>query len=288
MIFAVVKSNPPRLVSHLLFTQRFRVTPSGIAQGEEAFCLVNLMAVAEFLENVDLEALGLGNGGISTADLTPIPLARSASNSPKTPTLGMSLVEDGTGLLRRQVDTLAGGAGRMINGMTGVVDSSFGMLRQFLPGTSPLPMTPALDSTQGAAPWNFPHVARPGFGLLRRETGFSIGGISIGGRSGVDEKEREKELRVVSRPGSVRGEAGSDEGEEDDGEGESGEEYEEYENEGGSSYDARSIRSFESMMSRERSKGRRLNPKRKSLSDRLAHVSGLAGLKASRTHSILD
>ncbi|KAJ7846036.1 hypothetical protein B0H14DRAFT_3138909 [Mycena olivaceomarginata] len=272
MIFAVVKSNPPRLVSHLLFTQRFRVTPSGIAQGEEAFCLVNLMAVAEFLENVDLEALGLGNGGISTADLTPIPLARSASNSPKTPTLGMSLVEDGTGLLRRQVDTLAGGAGRMINGVTGVVDSSFGMLRQFLPGTSPLPMTPALDSTQGAAPWNFPHVARPGFGLLRRETGFSIGGISIGGRSGV-EKEREKELRVVSRPGSVRGEAGSDEGEEDDGEGESGEEYEEYENEGGSSYDARSIRSFESMMSRERSKGRRLNPKRKSLSDRLAHGS---------------
>ncbi|KAJ7177813.1 hypothetical protein C8R46DRAFT_1212548 [Mycena filopes] len=40
------------------FPQRFRVTPSGIAQGEEAFCLVNLMAVAKFLENVDLEALG--------------------------------------------------------------------------------------------------------------------------------------------------------------------------------------------------------------------------------------
>ncbi|KAF7342115.1 VPS9 domain-containing protein [Mycena venus] len=283
IIFAVVKSNPPRLVSHLLFTQRFRVTPSGIAQGEEAFCLVNLMAVAEFLENVDLEALGLGDGGISTADLTPIPLARSAGSSPKTPTLGpLSLVEDGTGLLRRQVDTLAGGAGRVINGVTGVVDSSFGMLRQFLPGTSPQPVTPALDSNQGAAPWNFPHVARPGFGLLRRETGFSIGGISIGGRSAADEKE--KELRVVSRPGSVRGEAGSDEGEEDEGEGESGEDDEEdYADElGGGSHDARSIRSFESMMSRERSKGRRSNPKRKSLSDRLAHVSGLAGFKACR------
>ncbi|KAJ7248176.1 hypothetical protein B0H12DRAFT_1124170 [Mycena haematopus] len=281
IIFAVVKSNPPRLVSHLLFTQRFRVTPSGIAQGEEAFCLVNLMAVAEFLENVDLEALGLGNGGISAADLTPIPLARTG-NSPKVPALGMipgmSFVEDGTGLLRRQVDTLAGGAGRVINGMTGVVDSSFGMLRQFLPGTSPLPATPALDSTQGAAPWNFPHVARPGFGLLRRETGFSIGGISIGGRSGVDEKE--KELREVSRPGSLRGEEDSDE-EEEDGEGESGEEDEEYEREAGGSYDARSIRSFESMMSRERSKGRRPTPKRKSLSDRLAHVSGLAGFKGS-------
>ncbi|KAJ6481877.1 hypothetical protein C8R45DRAFT_314006 [Mycena sanguinolenta] len=283
IIFAVVKSNPPRLVSHLLFTQRFRVTPSGIAHGEEAFSLVNLLAVAEFLENVDLEALGLGNGGISAADLTPIPLARSAGSSPKTPTLGMipgmSLVEDGTGLLRRQVDTLAGGAGRMITGVTGVVDSSFGMLRQFLPGTTPPPMTPALDSTQGAAPWNFPHVARPGFGLLRRETGFSIGGISIGGRSGTGGDEKVKELREVSRPASLRGEEDSDEGEEDDDE-ESGEEDEEDEKEGGG-HDARSIRSFESMMSRERSKGRKLKPKRKSLSDRLAHVSGLAGFKGS-------
>ncbi|KAF7366362.1 VPS9 domain-containing protein [Mycena sanguinolenta] len=278
VIFAVVKSNPPRMVSHLLFTQRFRVTPSGIAHGEEAFSLVNLMAVAEFLENVDLEALGLGNGGISTADLTPIPLARSAGSSPKTPTPGMipgmSFVEDGTGLLRRQVDTLAGGAGRVITGVTGVVDSSFGMLRQFLPGTTPPPMTPALDSTQGAAPWNFPHVARPGFGLLRRETGFSIGGISIGGRSAADEKE--KELREVSRPGSLRGEE-EDEDEGVDEEEESGEEDEEDEKEGGG-HDARSIRSFESMMS---SKGRKLKPKRKSLSDRLAHVSGLAGFKAS-------
>ncbi|KAJ6562497.1 hypothetical protein B0H19DRAFT_1144755 [Mycena capillaripes] len=298
IIFAVVKSNPPRLVSHLLYTQRFRVTPSGIAHGEEAFCLVNLMAVAEFLENVDLEALGLGDGGISSADLTPIPLPR---NSPKTP--AMSLMEDGTGLLRRQVDTLAGGAGRMLNGVTGVVDSSFGMLRQLLPGTvSPLPITPPLDSTTGAAPWNFPHIGsatRPGFGLLRRETGFSIGGISIGGRAEEKEK-RSEELKEVSRPGSVRGAGAdgvSDEGESDGGEGESAEEEEDYyENEGGTgSHDTRSIRSFESMMSRERSKGRgvrRPSTGRKSLSDRLAHVSsGLAGLKGSpppRRESLLS
>ncbi|KAJ7443948.1 hypothetical protein B0H11DRAFT_2162781 [Mycena galericulata] len=281
IIFAVVKSNPPRLVSHLLFTQRFRVTPSGVANGEEAFCLVNLMAVAEFLENVDLEALGLGDGGISTADLTPIPLAR---NSPKTP--AMSFVEDSTGVLRRQVDTLAGSAGRVLTGVTGVVDSSFGMLRQFLPGTtSPLPVTPALDSTSGAAPWNFPHVGnatRPGFGLLRRETGFSIGGISIGGRS--EEKRREEELREVSRPGSLRGEAASDEDDEDDEDGENEDEDEDEDNEVEvGAHDARSIRSFESMMSRERNKRRRVRkpgPGRKSLTDRLAHVSGLAGFKA--------
>lgn len=58
IIFAVVKANPPRLVSHLLYAQRFRNQGVG---GEESYCLINLMAVAEFLENVDLEALGLGD-----------------------------------------------------------------------------------------------------------------------------------------------------------------------------------------------------------------------------------
>ena len=56
IIFSVVKANPPQLVSHLLYTQRFRNQSFG---GEESYCLVNLMAVVEFLENVDLGALGL-------------------------------------------------------------------------------------------------------------------------------------------------------------------------------------------------------------------------------------
>lgn len=59
LIFSVVKANPPRLLSNLLFTQRFRNHGVG---GEESYCLINLMAVAEFLENVDLEGLGLGGG----------------------------------------------------------------------------------------------------------------------------------------------------------------------------------------------------------------------------------
>ena len=56
IIFSVVKANPPHLVSHLLYTQRFRNQTFG---GEESYCLINLMAVVEFLENVDLGALGL-------------------------------------------------------------------------------------------------------------------------------------------------------------------------------------------------------------------------------------
>ena len=56
IIFSVVKANPSQLVSHLLFTQRYRNKSVG---GEESYCLINLMAVVEFLENVDLAALGL-------------------------------------------------------------------------------------------------------------------------------------------------------------------------------------------------------------------------------------
>lgn len=56
IIFSVVKANPAQLVSHLLFTQRYRNKSIG---GEESYCLINLMAVVEFLENVDLGALGL-------------------------------------------------------------------------------------------------------------------------------------------------------------------------------------------------------------------------------------
>ena len=58
IIFSVVKCNPPHLVSNLLFTQRFRNQSVG---GEGSYCLINLMAVAEFLENVDMAGLGLGD-----------------------------------------------------------------------------------------------------------------------------------------------------------------------------------------------------------------------------------
>lgn len=75
MIFSAVKSNPP----HLLYIQRFWNRAVG---GEESYCLINLMAAAEFLENADLAHLGLAGGDeISTADLSPIPVLRSRSRS---------------------------------------------------------------------------------------------------------------------------------------------------------------------------------------------------------------
>ena len=57
MIYSVVKCNPTQLVSHILYIQRQR--RHAAAGGEEGFCLINTMAVADFLENVDMDALGL-------------------------------------------------------------------------------------------------------------------------------------------------------------------------------------------------------------------------------------
>lgn len=77
IIYAVVKTNPVQLVSQLLFIQRYRSRQVG---GEESFCLINFLAVVEFLgtiylvnvveiathystfvEHVDMQALGLGD-----------------------------------------------------------------------------------------------------------------------------------------------------------------------------------------------------------------------------------
>jgi len=46
IIFAVVKANPVQLVSQLLFIERYRSRRVG---GEESFCLINFLAVVEFL-----------------------------------------------------------------------------------------------------------------------------------------------------------------------------------------------------------------------------------------------
>lgn len=57
LIYSIVKSNPTQLVSHILYVERYRHRSA--SGGEEGFCLINVMAAAEFLENVDMAALGL-------------------------------------------------------------------------------------------------------------------------------------------------------------------------------------------------------------------------------------
>ena len=227
---------------------------------------------------------------ISTADLTPIPVHRAALESSQTSPVSPEGVP---ARLRRgveqQVDAIAGSANKVI---LGVVDQGFGVLRSFLPGnpadaqvTSPENANP----DQEAAPWN---AARPGFGLLRRESAFSIASLaaslpvsvgrdrsrSFASTTGTTAEESgQMMVDVSSRPGSVRSIYGSDaesSGDENSQEDESDEEEQESVDD---RHDTRSIRSFENMMGRA-VRRRRPRKTRKSLSDRLASMPGLARL----------
>ncbi|ETW79165.1 hypothetical protein HETIRDRAFT_420333 [Heterobasidion irregulare TC 32-1] len=283
MIYAVVKSNPQHLVSHLLFTQRFRNQRFG---GEESYCIVNIMAVADFLENVDLKALGLGESEkkvMSTADLTPIPVTRVALGA-QSPTSPQGVPARLRGRVEQQVDAIAGSANKVISG---VVDSSFGVLRALLPGTVDAQQAVASVIDQDAAPWN---VARPGFGLLRRESGFSIASLaaSLPGReraksinsTAAVEESGQMMVEVASRPGSVRSAYLSDAEESEEAESEEDEDEEDEEEDEEEGQDTRSIKSFESMMGK---KHRRRNIKaRKTLSDRLASMPGLSRLSGAQ------
>ncbi|KAG6902479.1 hypothetical protein C0995_016056 [Termitomyces sp. Mi166 len=286
IIFSVVKANPPHLVSSLLYTQRYRNQSIG---GEESYCLVNLMAVAEFLENVDLAALGLGDSDkvLSAADLTPIPLNRSPITNAAP--LAPAAVDGLPGRLR-------GGVEQANKVITGVVDTSFGMLRSLLPHATPADVTQqsTTTTTSSSAADNATvpiEAAKPGFGLLRRESGFSIRSITAAldrsRSSGKGGEEAGQQLVEVSKPASVKstrggGDESSVEESEEDSDEEDDDEEEEQEDVGGEG-DARSIRSFESMLSansRGRRKGNDKLKTRKSLTDRLAHMSSLAGVKA--------
>ena len=179
------------------------------------------------------------------------------------------------------MDAIAGSANKVISG---VVDSSFGVLRALLPGQAPPDATGDPSLADATAPWN---ATRPGFGILRRDTGFSIASLAAslpGARAKTpvqkDEEAGQQLIEVPSRPGSIRSARGpnaSSEEEESDEEDEEEEEEEEH--------DTRSIRSFESMMS-SRSRRRRVNTAagRKSIADRLASVPGLGRLGHNGPH----
>ena len=293
MIYSVVKSNPPRLLSHLLYTQRFRNESFG---GEESYCLINLLAAAEFLENVDLGALGLQAEGVNTSDLTPLPVARSRSASvgsvdvvPPTPTATNSGPGAATrlrGRVEQQVDAITGSANKVLSG---VVDSSFGVLRALLPGG---------QNEQNVS--QQPEVAvqepKPGLGLLKRETGFSIATLAAAlpitrqrsNQSTTTADESGQQMTEVSRPSSrtsrhsrIDGTGedtheSSEESEVDSAEGAEEEDDEEH--------DTRSIKSFESMMSQRKRRRKKAATGRKSLADRLANVPGLQKLSHTLEH----
>jgi len=255
------------------------------------------MAVAEFLENVDLSRLGLGDSEkvMSTADLTPIPLTRSPVTS-ETP---LAPADSGLrGRVEQHVDAISDSANRVISG---VVDSSFGILRSFMPSsTLPTPVGNKLS------PGTETEHTKPGFNLLRRESGFSIASLAaslpIGGRTrSTSVEERGQQLITVSRPSSLRSQASwqvrgdGDESQVDDETDESASAVTESDEAGdggaevvSGASDARSIRSFENMLSAGKEQGRNKTVRtRKSISDRLASVTAVATSPTSSRRSSL-
>lgn len=203
------------------------------------------------------------------------------------------------GRVEQQVDAITDSANKVISG---VVDSSFGILRSFMPASHSAARSASSGRTTPGTP------GRSSLGLLRRESGFSIASLAaslpIAGRSragtAASSEEAGQQMISVLRPVSrlspkttVRGYGEeSDDEEDDDDDEEDGEsvsskeesEEEDAENKGDEleralSGGVRSVKSFESVLSATRGKGASGNQHqqpRKTLSDRLASVSALA------------
>ncbi|KAG8897868.1 hypothetical protein FRB99_007867 [Tulasnella sp. 403] len=279
LIYSVVKSNPTQLVSHVLYVQRYRYRSA--AGGEEGFCLINVMAVAEFLENVDMAALGLTEADrVSVADLDPIPIPADAPNLSIPQATETNLSARLRGKVEQQVGELAGSANKVLSG---VVDSSFSALRGFLGGDN------SANSPAGAEAVP-PKSPRQGFGMLRRGSGFSIasvaaslpGGLvkdrrrtgSLSATLATSEETGQQMIEVPSRPGSIKSvhideEEVSEDGTDEISDSDSEDSDSEHESNVGPKSDVRSIRSFGSMLSEVKDESR----PRKSLTDRLANVS---------------
>lgn len=57
LIYCIIRSNPPRLASNLLYIQRYHA--EALIKGEASYCLVNVQAAVAFLENVEPASLNL-------------------------------------------------------------------------------------------------------------------------------------------------------------------------------------------------------------------------------------
>ncbi|KAF9337965.1 hypothetical protein BG006_001066 [Podila minutissima] len=99
LIFSVVKSNPPMLISNLRYIQRFKVQDH--LTGELAYCLTNMMAVVSFLETLDPQALGLSSDIQVLSDTSDIRLHQG--KTPPTPLINLQDGLDQTKALGHKV-----------------------------------------------------------------------------------------------------------------------------------------------------------------------------------------
>ncbi|KAJ9092234.1 hypothetical protein QFC19_008771 [Naganishia cerealis] len=289
IIYAIVKSNPARLVSHLLFIQRYRT--SVCATGEANYVTVNITAAVEFLENVDLAELGLSSVEtvMSVADLSPIGLTYYKDTDPDTASIAWASRK-----LKGRVQQVGELAGTAAGSARAVVDSSWSALRGLVTpnlGLKPVTSRGSDGSGEGVSVSERPRLAS------RRSSGFSFANVtasvaSIANAAQVRERPRShtwsagREMtEVSSRPTSIRE---VDESSDQERAADSDQDAEQDEPPQGASStsindiaallqrkpsDVRSITSVTSMLSGTSTDEPR--SERLSISDRFAHLSGL-------------
>ncbi|KAJ9103799.1 hypothetical protein QFC21_002261 [Naganishia friedmannii] len=288
IIYAIVKSNPARLVSHLLFIQRYRT--SICATGEANYVAVNITAAVEFLENVDLADLGLSSTEkvMSVADLSPIGLTFYRDTDPDTASIASA-----SSKLKGRVQQVGELAGTAAGSARAVVDSSWSALRGLVTpnlGLKPVTSRGSDGSGEGVPPTDRPRLAS------RRSSGFSFANVTASVASianAAQHRERPRShtwsagremTEVNSRPASIREvDEDSDHGEHAGSDIDA--DYEDHQGASSTSVndiaallhrkpsDVRSITSVTSMLSGTSTD--ELRNERLSISDRFANLSGL-------------
>lgn len=163
LIYLVVEFNPRHLTSHLLFVQRFR--SDSLLRGEGSYCSTSIHAVIEFLNQVDISALGLSSHKV--AGMVDFPSSNGSSGSSR-PTSIKGRVSTVTHELDRFVDdansaivkTLDSSL-RMLFGPKGLAPKTIEDVRNVLDGAGTAASkargsllrrgsSPAGDTTEGA------------------------------------------------------------------------------------------------------------------------------------------
>lgn len=170
LIYSVVRSNPPRLISHLKFSHRFR--SESLMRGQASYCLTNFDAVVEFLNHVDVSSLGLSSQKVLAA-ASPSPSLRPSSPSAAAATPARPRAYTTGRLSSRLTTEMPGLIDSANSALSGVVDSSYRMV------FGPKGLAAIASGVGGAAPKSLDDVR----GVLNGATRGGRIGLPTFGRS---------------------------------------------------------------------------------------------------------
>ncbi|GAA5827339.1 hypothetical protein JCM11251_003772 [Rhodosporidiobolus azoricus] len=174
LIYSVVRSNPPHLISHLNYVHRFRC--DSLLRGQSSYCFTNFSAVVEFLTNIDVSALGISSQKIIAASPAPSPALSTVSTSSASSLFSLTGRPRAytTGRIRGRVSQEIGSlAGTANTALAGVVDSSYRLIFSgargavgVVGGAAPRSLEDVknvLEGARGRARESLPHSFRRSF-----------------------------------------------------------------------------------------------------------------------------